>query len=62
MENTNCTLDHTLDFLLADDSESEELGSNSVYEDEVLKKNENRNNGNQSNPNEEDDIPLNTPI
>ena len=62
MENTNYTLDQALDIVLADYSEFEESGSDSVYEDEILKKNENKNIGDQSDPGEEDDIPLNTLI
>ena len=39
MENTNYTLDQALDIVLADYSEFEESDSDSVYEDEILKKN-----------------------
>ena len=44
MENTNYTLDHSLDFAFADDSEFEEL----------------KNNGDQCDLAEKDDITLNT--
>ena len=62
MENTNYTLDQALDFVLPDDSEFEELNLDSNYEDHILKKNENKNNGSQSIPDEEDDISLDTLI
>ena len=56
MENTNCNLDQALDF------EFEELDSDSDYEDDILKKHESKNNRDQSDSDEEDDIPLNTLI
>ena len=62
MENTNYTLDQALDFVLPDDSEFEELDFDSNYEDGILKKNESKNNRNQSIPDEEDDISLDTLI
>ena len=48
MENISYTLDQALDFVLADDSAFEELDSD--YEYDVLKKNKNKNNGDQSGP------------
>ena len=62
MENTSYTLDQALEFVLADVSEFEELDFDSDYEDEILKKNGNKNNGDQFNPDEEDDFPINTLI
>ena len=62
MENTNCSLGQALDFVLPDDSEFEELDSDSDYEDDILKKHESKNSRDQSDPDEEDDIPLNTLI
>ena len=37
-ENANCTLDKTLNFVLADGNKFEELNSESEYEDDILKK------------------------
>ena len=62
MENESYTLHHVLDFVPADDSEFEELDFDSDYEDGILKKNGNKNNGDQFNPDEEDDILINTLI
>ena len=62
MENESYTLHHVLDFVPADDSEFEELDFDSDYEDEISKKNGNKNNGDQFNPDEEDDILINTLI
>ena len=62
MENESYTLHHVLDFVPADDIEFEELDFDSDYEDKILKKNGNKNNGDQFNPDEEDDIPINTLI
>ena len=62
IENINFTLDKGLYFGLADDSEFKELGSKSEYENDILKNNENKKNGDQSNRDEEDDISLNTLI
>ena len=59
MEKTNCILDQALDFVRPDDSEFEELCSDSDYEDDIFRKNKNKSNGDQSDLNEEDDIPLN---
>ena len=42
-----------------DDSEFEELGSDPDYEDDIFKKNKNKSNRDQSDLDEEDDIPLN---
>ena len=58
MEKTNCILDQALDFVRPDDSEFEELGSDPDYEDDIFKKNKNKSNGDQSDLDEEDDIPL----
>ena len=49
MENISYTLDQALDFVLADDSEFEELDSDYEY-DILKKKNKNKNNGDQSGP------------
>ena len=62
MENTSYTSDQALEFVLADVSEFEELDFDSDYEDEILKKNGNKNSGDQFNPDEEDDFPINTLI
>ena len=59
MEKTNCILDQALDFVRPDDSEFEELCSDSDYEDDIFRKNKNKSNGDQSDLDEEDDIPLN---
>ena len=56
----NHTLDEAWNFALTDGSEFEELGFDSDYEDDILKKNKNKNHRNQSILDEEDDIPLNT--
>ena len=62
MENESYTLHHVLDFVPADDNEFEELDFDSDYEYEISKKNGNKNNGDQFNPDEEDDILINTLI
>ena len=48
--------------MLADDSVFEKLDSDPDYEDDILKKNENKNNGDQSDPDEEDEVPLNMQV
>lgn len=48
MGNISQSLDQMLDFVLADASEFEELDSD--YEYDILKQNENKNNGDQSDP------------
>ena len=62
IENKSYTLDQALDFVLADDSVFEKLDSDPDYEDDILKKNENKNNGDQSDPDEEDEVPLNMQV
>ena len=62
IENKSYTLDQALDFVLADDSVLEKLDSDPDYEDDILKKNENKNNGDQSDPDEEEEVPLNMQI
>ena len=59
MEKTHCILYQVLDFVRPDDSEFEELCSDSDYEDDIFRKNKNKSNGDQSDLDEEDDIPLN---
>ena len=62
IENKSYTLDQALDFVLADDSVFEKLDSDPDYEDDILKKNENKNNGDQSDPDEEEEVPLNMQV
>ena len=62
IESKSYTLDQALDFVLADDSVFEKLDSDPDYEDDILKKNENKNNGDQSDPDEEEEVPLNMQI
>ena len=62
IENKSYTLDQALDFVLADDIVFEKLDSDPDYEDDILKKNENKNNGDQSDPDEEDEVPLNMQV
>ena len=62
IESKSYTLDQALDFVLADDSVFEKLDSDPDYEDDILKKNENKNNGDQSDPDEEEEVPLNMQV
>ena len=48
--------------MLADGIKLEELDSDSDYENDILKNNENKNNGDHSRPDKQDDISLNTRI